>query len=75
MSGVQARVRLQFFDDGINHALLNTQAGPIRNGVNGVVVFGTNVGPQGGSAHAHVELVVNGAVVNTAICTMGVPAC
>jgi hypothetical protein len=73
--GVQARVRVQFFDDAVNHALLNTQAGPIRNGVNGVVVFGTTVGPQAGSAHAHVELVVNGAVVNTAFCTMGVAAC
>jgi hypothetical protein len=71
----QARVRLRYFDDAVSHTLLNTQAGPIRNGVAGVAVFGTNIGPEPGSAHAHVELVVNGAVVDTAVCTMGVPAC
>ena len=74
--GVQARIRVGFYNDVFNHVLLSTQAGPIRNGVaGGVAVFGTNVGPQAGSAHAHVELVVNGAVVNTAYCTMGVATC
>lgn len=71
----QARVRVRYFNNAVSHTLLNTQAGPIRNGVAGVGVFGTNIGPEPGSAHAHVELVVNGAVVNTAVCTMGGPAC
>jgi hypothetical protein len=73
--GAQARVRVQYYDDAVSHTLLNTQAGPIRNGVNGVDVFGTNIGPEAGSAHAHVQLLVNGAVVDTATCTMGGPAC
>ena len=74
--GVQARVRVRYFDNVPNHALLNTQASPVFNGMMGVAVFATNVGPEPGSAHAHVELVVNGAVVNTATtCTMGVAAC
>jgi len=71
----QARVRVQYFDDAVSHTLLNTQAGPLLNGVAGVAVFGTNIGPEPGSAHAHVQLLVNGAVVNTATCTMGVAAC
>ena len=73
--GSQARVLVEFYDDAVSHTLLNTQAGAIRTGIGGVAVFGTNIGPQAGSAHAHVELMVNGVVVNTALCTMGVPAC
>ena len=73
--GVQARVRVQYYDDAINHTFISTQIDPIRNGVNGVAAFGVNVGPEAGAAHAHVELVVNGAVVDTAFCTMGVAAC
>lgn len=73
--GVQARVRVQYFDNLFNHAFLNTLADPLRNGAAGIVVYGTNVGPQAGSAHAHVEIVANGAVVGTATCTMGIATC
>jgi|GEM_PF-4927190 hypothetical protein len=75
LPGVQSRVRVRFFDDAINHNPLGAQVTPIRTGVAGIAVFGTAVGPQSGAAHAHVELLANGAVIDTAVCTMGVPSC
>jgi len=73
--GVQARVRVVNYDNAVNHNLLGTQNGAIRNGVAGLAVFGVNSPAFGGAAHQHVQIVVNGAVVATAICTMGDPTC
>ncbi len=73
--GVQARVRVVNYDDAVNLNLLGTQIGALRNGAAGIAVFPVNTPAFGGAAHQQVQIVVNGAIVATANCTMGVAIC
>ena len=75
--GAQARVRTVYYDDPVNHMLVTTQNGALRNGVaGGLATYPVNIGPfVAGSSHVHQELVVNGMVVDTATCSLGQAAC
>ncbi len=74
-AAVQARVRIEDYDNAVNHNLVGVQNGALRTGAAGLAVFGVNFPAFPAAAHQHVQIVVNGAVVATRACTMGVAVC
>jgi opacity protein-like surface antigen len=74
--GATAQLQTEYYD--ANHVLLGIANGAPRNGIaGGLAVYPVNLtnGSSVGAVHVHEELLVNGVVVDAAICTIGQAAC